>query len=44
MTFDLILEVMIGFWQLGDADTESAITLWLTKVVQWPKSLVDPGQ
>ena len=27
MMFDLILDVMNGFWQLRDADTESAITL-----------------
>jgi hypothetical protein len=25
--FDLILDVMNGFWQLGDADTEGAKTL-----------------
>jgi len=33
MVFDLILDVMNGFWQLGDAHTESAITLLPTKVV-----------
>jgi hypothetical protein len=27
MMFDLILDVMNGFWQLRDAHTESAITL-----------------
>jgi hypothetical protein len=44
MMFDLILDVMNGFWQLGDAHTESAITLLPTKVVQLSKSLVDPGR
>jgi len=35
MVFDLILDVMNGFRQLGDAHTESAITLLPTKVVQF---------
>jgi len=43
MVFDLILDVMNGFWQLGDAHTESAITLLPTKVVQLSKSLMNPG-
>ena len=38
MMFDLILDVMNGFWQLRDAHTESAITLLPTKVVQVGKS------
>jgi hypothetical protein len=44
MMFDLILDVMNGFWQPGDAHTGSVITLLPTKVVQLAKSLVDPGQ
>ena len=32
MMFDLILDVMNGFWQLGDAHTQSATTLLPTKV------------
>jgi hypothetical protein len=44
MMFDLILDVVNGFWHLGDAHTESAITLLPTKVVQLSKSLVDPGR
>jgi len=44
MTFDLILDVMNGFWQLRDAHTESAITLLPAKVVQLSKSLVNPGR
>jgi hypothetical protein len=39
MVFDLILDAMNGFWQLGDAHTEGAITLLPTKVVQLSKSL-----
>ena len=31
MMFDLILDVMKGFWQLRDAHTESAITLLAVK-------------
>jgi hypothetical protein len=42
--FDLIFDVMIGFWQLRDAHTESAITLLPAKVVQLSKSLVNPGR
>ena len=34
MVFDLILDVMNGFWQLGDAHAESAITLLPTKVLR----------
>ena len=44
MMFDLILDVMNGFWQLRDAHTESAITLLPAKVVQLSKSLVNPGR
>ena len=44
MVFDLILDVMNGFWQLGDAHTESAITLLPTKIVQLSKSLMNPGR
>jgi len=33
MMFDLILDVMNGFWPLRDAHTESAITLLPAKVV-----------
>jgi hypothetical protein len=44
MMFDLILDVMNGFWQLGDAHTASPITLLPTRVVQLAKSLVDPGR
>jgi len=44
MMFDLILDVMNGFWQLGDAHSESAITLLPAKVVQLSKSLVNPGR
>src|SRR5271165_180453 len=44
MVFDLILDVMNGFWQLGDAHTESAITLLPTKVVQLSKSLMNLGR
>jgi hypothetical protein len=43
MVFDLILDVMNDFWQLGDAHTEGAITLLPAKVVQLLKSLVHPG-
>ena len=32
MMFDLILNVMNGFWQLRDAHTESAVTLLPAKV------------
>jgi hypothetical protein len=32
MMFDLILDVMNGFWQLGDAHTESATALLPTEV------------
>jgi hypothetical protein len=42
MMFDLILDLMNGFWQLRDSHTESAITLLLTKVVQLSESLVNP--
>ena len=28
MVFDLILDVINGFWQLGDTHTESAITFF----------------
>jgi hypothetical protein len=42
--FELIFEVMNGFWQLRDADTESAIALLPAKVVQLAKSLVNPGR
>src|ERR1700722_5994434 len=38
--FDLILDVMNGFWSLQDAHTKSAITLLRAKVVQRSKSLV----
>ena len=34
MVFDLILDGMNGFWQLGDAHAESAITLLPTKVLR----------
>ena len=34
MVFDLILDVVNGFWQLGDAHAESAITLLPTKVLR----------
>jgi hypothetical protein len=34
MVLDLILDVMNGFWQLGDAQAESAITLLPTKVLR----------
>jgi hypothetical protein len=44
MMFDLILDVMNGFWQLRDPHTESAITLSPAKVVQLSKSLVNPGR
>ncbi len=44
MMFDLILDVMNGFWQLRDAHTENAITLLPAKVVQLSKSLVNPGR
>src|SRR5271165_1872036 len=44
MVFDLILDVMNGFWQLRDAHTESAITLLPTKIVQLSKSLMNPGR
>src|SRR5271165_407317 len=44
MVFDLILDVMNGFWQLGDAHTESAITLLPTEVAQLSKSLMNPGR
>ena len=44
MMFDLILDVMNGFWPLRDAHTESAITLLPAKVVQLSKSLVNPGR
>ena len=44
MMFDLILDVMNGFWQLRDAHTESAITLLPARVVQLSKSLVNPGR
>jgi hypothetical protein len=44
MMFDLILDVMNGFWQRRDAHTESAITLLPAKVVQLSKSLVNPGR
>jgi hypothetical protein len=33
MMFDLILDVMNGFWQLRDPHPESAITLLPAKVV-----------
>jgi hypothetical protein len=36
MVFDLILDVMNGFWQLGGAHAESAITLLPTKVSSHP--------
>jgi hypothetical protein len=44
MMFDLILDVMNGFWQLRAAHTESAITPLPAKVVQLSKSLVNPGR
>jgi hypothetical protein len=44
MMFDLILDVMNGFWQLRDTRTESAITLLSAKVGQLSKSLVNPGR
>ena len=44
MMFDLILDVMNGFWQLRDAHTESAVTLLPAKVVQLSKGLVNPGR
>jgi hypothetical protein len=34
MMFDLILDVMKGFWQLRDAHTQSAVTLLPVEVVQ----------
>jgi hypothetical protein len=34
MMFDLILDVMNGFWQQRNAHTESAITLLPAKVVR----------
>ena len=37
--FDLILDVMNGFWQLGDAHTESAITLFAQALRAWLCSL-----
>ena len=43
MMFDLILDVMNGFWQLRDAHTESAITRLPTKVLQLSESLVNPA-
>jgi hypothetical protein len=49
MIFYLILDVMNGFWQLGDAHAENAITLLSTKVVQFNRPagtanfLVTPG-
>jgi hypothetical protein len=45
MMFDLILDVMNGFWQLREAHTESAISLLSVKVVQLSKvwSRVKPG-
>jgi hypothetical protein len=42
--FDLILDVMNGFWQLRDAHTESALTPLPTEVVQLSESLVNPGR
>src|SRR5271166_3869788 len=44
MVFDLILDVMNVFWQLGDAHTKSAITLLPTEVAQLSKSLMNPGR
>jgi hypothetical protein len=44
MMFDLILDVVNGFWQLRDAHTESAIVLLPAKAVQWSKSLVNPDR
>jgi hypothetical protein len=44
MMFDLILDVMNGFWQLRDAHTGSAITLLPTKVLQLSESLVNSGR
>jgi len=34
MMFDLILDVMNGFWQLRDAHTQNAVTLLPAEVVQ----------
>ena len=42
MVFDLILDVMNGFWQLGDAHAESAVTLLPTEDSLHPIQSRDP--